>query len=225
LTGAWHQALRYFQADSNNELISASLTEIMNRNGSDKGSGHHNYTEYYQKIFEPLREEKLNVLEIGIGTTDPNIPSSMCGTPGGYTPGSSLRGWAEYFHNSAIYGCDIDTKILFQTDRIHTFGLDQTDLNSLNSKIVSHNRVYDIIIDDGLHNFVVNWNVLKTCFCKLASKGYYIIEDICDFNPALLNDPFMEKIEFRYISIPNAKNKSDNNIVVARWKGEPIFSL
>lgn len=85
----WHNALISFQK--------SSLTEIMNRNGSDKGSGHHNYTNYYEKLFGHLRECKIDVLEIGIGSNNKNIPSNMSGTPGGYKPGASLRGWKEYF--------------------------------------------------------------------------------------------------------------------------------
>lgn len=216
--GGWHKALTHFQG----QLLQPSLTEIMNRNGSDKGSGHHNYTDLYDRLFRSIREEKMNILEIGIGTNNPTIPSSMCGTPGGYKPGSSLRGWAEYFCNSNIFGCDIDKDILFKENRIETFYLDQTDSKVIQEQIVDRDRIYDIIIDDGLHRFDVNWSVLKQIFCKLKPNGYYIIEDILDFNPNVYTDSFMQQIEFRYIKVPNAKNPADNNIVVARWKGQEI---
>lgn len=212
--GGWHKALLAFQK--------RDLTEIMNRNGSDKGSGHHNYTIYYSKLFDTIREEKLDLLEFGIGSINPRIPSNMCGTSGGYRPGSSLRGWKEYFYNANIYGCDIDKSILFQEDRITTFYVDQISREVLRDQIVNKDQMYDIIIDDGLHNFSVNWFVLKEIFGKLKENGYYIIEDIYNFDRNVYNDPFLNEIEFKYIQIPNPRNTSDNNIVVARRKGKFI---
>ena len=221
--GGWHRALTEFQCSS--DTVKPNLTEIMNRHGSDKGSGHHNYTEYYSVLFDSIREEKMNILEIGIGTNNPSIPSSMCGTPGGYVSGASLRGWEEYFLNSQIYGCDIDRDILFEKGCISTFFLDQTNPEVIQKEIIDCERMYDIIIDDGLHHFHTNWNLLKLIFCKLNRGGIYVIEDIRDFDTGVYSDPFLEKIEFRYVVVPNPKNPADNNIVVARWKGEKIPEL
>lgn len=199
----------------------STLTEIMIKHGSDKGGGHHNYTEYYEKLLGHLRNDKINLLEIGIGTMNPNIPSSMAGTPGGYTPGSSLRGWKEYFPNGRIYGCDIDKEILFFDNRIQTFFLDQTSPKSIDEAICKVDRTYDIIVDDGLHDFNVNCKVMKQIFHKLNDDGYYIIEDILPYlyNPEHI---FTEGIEWKYIRIPNEKNNFDNNILVARKKGKFI---
>ena len=62
---------------SNSNL--SELCEIMNRNLSDKGNGWHNYTKLYHELFKHRRHEKLNILEIGIGSIDPSIPSNMTG--------------------------------------------------------------------------------------------------------------------------------------------------
>jgi hypothetical protein len=218
--GGWHRALTHFQLkETKQEKKMEHLTTIMNRNGSDKGSGHHNYTEFYAELLAPFREKKINVLEIGIGTVNPNIPSSMCGTPGGYFPGASLRGWKEYFPNAEIYGCDIDRNILIFEDRITTFYLDQTDSKSVQEAICDVDRMYDIIIDDGLHHFPTNWAVLKQIYRKLNYGGIYIIEDIVDFDPKLFDDPFIhskraagDTCEFK--PIPNPRNTADNNLVV-----------
>lgn len=59
----------------------SSLTDIMNKHGSDKGGGHHNYTEYYSTLFEFLRNKPINILEIGIGSLNPNIESNMTYIP------------------------------------------------------------------------------------------------------------------------------------------------
>lgn len=202
-----------------------ALTEIMNRYGSDKGSGHHNYTKYYDKIFNHLRNLPLNVLEIGIGSINSSIPSNMAGTPNKYTPGASIRGWRDYFSNAKIYGCDIDKDILFESDRISTFFLDQTDSKVIQEQIVDKDIMYDIIIDDGLHHFPTNWAVLKQIFTKLTDTGYYIIEDIIDFNPDTLTEAFANEVEMAYSIIPNPQNNVDNNILIVRKKGQCILRL
>ena len=108
------------------------LCKIMKKHGSDKGLGYHNYTTLYDKLFSSLKDTKINILEVGLGTNNVNIPSNM-GVNG--IPGASLRGWEEYFSNpeSVIVGLDIDKDILFQTNKIKTFYCDQTDKNSINN--------------------------------------------------------------------------------------------
>lgn len=198
------------------------LTSIMNYNMSDKGSGHHNYTSYYSTLFEPIRNKKLNILEIGIGSINPSIPSNMSGTIGKYKPGASLRGWRDYFPNATIYGCDIDRDILFTDDRIKTFYLNQCDPVSIKEQVVDKNIIYDIIIDDGLHNFHVNVNVLSLLYEKLNMNGFYIIEDIVDFDPYLFHShPIIQTISnsngfCSYVQLANSKNNADNNLLVVR---------
>jgi hypothetical protein len=66
----------------------ASLGELMTTHGSDKGSGGHNYTNVYEKILNHLvGKEDVNIFELGIGTNNPNLPSTM-GVNG--VPGASL---------------------------------------------------------------------------------------------------------------------------------------
>lgn len=210
--GVWHQALTIYQRTSD-------LTEIMNSNGSEKGGGHHNYTELYEALFETIREEKLHVLEIGIGSVNPRIPSNMSGSQGGkYRPGASLRGWRQYFPNSRIYGCDIDREILFHDDRITTFYMNQLDPHSIHEAIGSKERMYDIVIDDGLHYFPVNFAVMKQILPKLKPDGIYIIESIVQFDQQVQNDPITMLYDIKYVEIPNPRNRVDNNILIVRKK-------
>src|SRR5579871_4109364 len=93
-------------AESIINIVNSGETElcrIMNEEGSDKGNGHHNYTKLYSKLFSDIRNEKLNILEIGIGSINPTIKSNMCGCQN-YKPGASQRGWRRYFPNAMIYG-------------------------------------------------------------------------------------------------------------------------
>ena len=206
------------------ERPKTQLCEIMNRNLSDKGNGHHNYTKLYDHLFSFFRHEKLNILEIGVGSIDPNIPSNMSGGDLGlyYKPGASIRGWREYFPNSEIYCCDIDNSILdFQDSQIHGFFLDQTNdyiLNAVANEGIIKDVKFDIIIDDGLHFFPVNTNVMNFYIPKVKKGGYYIIEDIIDtqYSQRSINFNILNNKNYQYIKFPNPKNTVDNNLFVVK---------
>lgn len=70
-------------------------------------------------------------------------------------PGGSLRMWEEYFPRASIYGADIDSSCLFQEGRIATFQMDQTDPDSAGDFWIRVGESsFDLIIDDGLHEFL-----------------------------------------------------------------------
>jgi len=155
-----------------------TLTDLMNKYGSDKGKERHNYTLVYEKIFSKFKKKQINLFELGLGTNYTDIPSSM--GPDG-KPGASLRGWRDYFENSNIYGADIDKRILFDEERIKTYFVDQTDSKKI-EELWSNQDLkdidFDIIVDDGLHEIYANICFLKNSFYKLKIDGIYIIEDI-----------------------------------------------
>lgn len=193
------------------------LCEIMNRNLSDKGNGHHNYTKLYHHLFEKIRHKPLDILEIGIGSINPQIQSNMCGYRF-YTPGASIRGWHEYFPNSNIYACDIDNSILnFSEKRIKGFYLDQTNEELLTS-IVNNgflkDKKFDIIIDDGLHEWTTNFKVMRRLLPLLKEQGYYFIESIPTpyYDYRYIDFNVLAGKEYQYIKLPNEKNTWDNNL-------------
>jgi hypothetical protein len=100
--------------------------------GSDKGSlcgrTAHTYTSFYEYLFSNIRSDVKLVLECGLGTNNPNIPSNM-GKNG--QPGASLRVWRDYFPNAQIIGVDIDKDILFTENRIETRYIDQTSSETI----------------------------------------------------------------------------------------------
>ena len=156
------------------------LNNIFNKYKSDKSSVH-NYDIIYNYILNKLGvNNNLNLLEIGIGTNNPNLISTM-GLHG--TPGASLRSWSEYLPNSRIYGADIDRNILFadEINRIETSYVDQLNLETY--KVFS-NIKYDLIIDDGLHSIGANLNTLIFGLRQLKMNGWIVIEDI--------NEKFLE---------------------------------
>ena len=65
------------------------------------------FIELYEKYFAPLKNSKINILEIGIEN------------------GDSLRIWREYFPNANIIGIDIEHKD-FKIDNVDIYQGDQS---------------------------------------------------------------------------------------------------
>ena len=116
------------------------------------------FIEIYEKYFNEVKNEKLNILEIGIDK------------------GDSLRIWRDYFPNAKICGLDIDKKD-FKINGVEFFFGDQSDKNFLKTIIDKYNS-FDIIIDDGSHiskHIITSFNYL---YPYLNDNGLYIIEDL-----------------------------------------------
>jgi SAM-dependent methyltransferase len=207
-----------------NEKTPTILCEIMGRNKSDKGNiditnSWHNYTTLYNSIFENLRNNNLRIFELGLGTNNINLPSNM-GVNG--RPGASLYGWSEYFPNSLIFGADIDMNILFNTDKIKTYFCDMLNPSIIkdmwNNKDLHEN--FDIIIEDGLHEFNANVCFFENSIHKLKKGGYYIIEDIHHNDFISFENKIKEwkniypYLNFNLIKIPSTRNIYDNNLLV-----------
>lgn len=212
--------MRYtFEHDKNSPLC-----EIMGRNKSDKGStdivnSWHNYTTFYYLIFKHLQNKSIRLFELGLGTNNTDIPSNM-GSNG--RPGASLYGWAEFFPNAKIFGADIDSSILFNIENIRTFFCDQTSSSSIQT-LWSHgdlNENFDIIIDDGLHEFDANVCFFENSIYKLNVNGIFIIEDIHVNSIHSYIDKITEwenkynGLLFTLVKIPSSKNHLDNNLLV-----------
>jgi len=209
------------------------LCDIMDKHKSDKASkpdwvnyGGHNYTRFYSQIFEEFRNKDIDLFELGIGTNNTSILCNM----GEYgTPGASLRGWKEYFQNANIYGADIDSSILFQEERIISLFCDQTNPQEIKFMWDKLDKRMDIIIDDGYHNFDANLIFLKNSLSKLKYNGYYIIEDISeyDLHKWISEIPILEKAysgyEFSLVKLKWTHN--DNSLLIIRNKTNMMLDL
>ena len=154
---------------------SDKLGNVLKINHSDKSTSH-DYHYLYYFILNKLNNENLNILEIGLGTNDPNLVSTM-----GYggRPGASLYAFKEYLPKANIYGADIDKNILFNEDRIKTCFVDQLDLKSFENIKNTFGKIqYDLIIDDGLHSIGANLNTLLFALDNVKLNGWIVIEDI-----------------------------------------------
>lgn len=195
------------------------LCQIMKKHGSDKSLGKHNFTTFYSFIFDGLKDQPLKVFELGLGTNNIYMPSSM--GPNG-KPGASVRGWSEYFSHpeTQIFGADIDRDILFNERNIKTYYCDQTN-PAVIQKMWDETNVdlFDIIVEDGLHTYEANKTFLANSFHKLKKGGVYIVEDLIPRSVELFR---RELIEYKnllnlshieIINIPNEINSYDNSIL------------
>lgn len=193
------------------------LSTLMNLYGSDKGGRNnvHNYADFYSTIFDKKRLLVKNFLEIGLGTNDINLPSNM-GKQG--IPLASLRAWRDYFPKANIFGADIDKKILKNEKRIKTFFVDQTKKKTIDllfKKIKI--KQFDVILEDGLHEFNANINFFENSIKYLSKKGIYIIEDVY-YKDQEKFIKYFNKLEYKFsiVDIYHPKNISNNCIVLVQ---------
>ena len=147
--------------DKKNEK--STLKDLFNYYGTDKDN--HGYTEFYEKHFNPIKEKKLNILEIG-----------------SYA-GSSAASFAKFFTNANIFCIDINiSNFKYSSKKIKVFGLDIANKRMVNNFIKNitqskNDKFFDIIIDDGSHKLNDMLTSLNILFKYVKNDGFYIIED------------------------------------------------
>jgi len=176
------------------------LCEIMDRHNSDKCTPH-KYTEVYHKLFKDLNPN--HVFEMGIGHSNIDFTCNMGHIPN-YRPGSSLRGWKEFFPTATIYGADIYNEAVLEAreDRIQTFQCNQLEYYEIKD-VFKNLPMMDIIIDDGYHVFRANANFFEASIDHLAPDGIFAIEDI----QPMYFDAFHEKIKEWKLRFPQLNFK------------------
>lgn len=154
------------------------LGKLFEHHLSDKSTTH-NYYILYTYIINQLggKDKPIKLLEIGLGTNNPDLVSSM-GHEG--RPGASVYAFCDYLPNAEIFGADVDRNILLQTDRIKTAYVDQMNLATFDrmQKDLGGPHKYDLIIDDGLHSIGANFNTLLFALDSLNNDGWFVVEDI-----------------------------------------------
>jgi hypothetical protein len=141
------------------------ISEILLKYKSDKNLGlgptgeGHCYGPAYDQIFDSFnRNDKLNILEIGV------------------QKGGSLVAWKEYFQNASIYGIDIEDQILDEYRR-NDFNYLIEDIKSDEAKAWLKDKTFDIIIDDGSHKPYDIMYVVDNFLKNLNPKGWMVLED------------------------------------------------
>ena len=182
-----------------------TLTEIANRLGTDKGTQHfeyHSYTETYQELFYPLKDEKIKMLEIGVA--DPRFP------------GASIQMWTEFFSNIDFIGFDINQDCKkFEKENVQIFIGDQSVTEDLNQCVSEYGGDYDIIIDDGLHTHFHHIKSFEALYPHLKENGLYVIEDLHAYDCINTIEWFKEK------NIPFELH-NNNKLLIHRKQTKPL---
>lgn len=118
------------------------------------------FTEAYDSFFRKHRNEKFNLLEIGVWN------------------GGSMAMWEEYFPNAQIFGIDMDDRCIHSSShRVHIHIANQANKEEM-EKICDYIGELFIVCDDGSHRADDIIISLDTIYPYLSNGGYYIIEDI-----------------------------------------------
>ena len=139
--------------------------------GGDKTSLGKGFTKKYEQLFEPLRDQPVELLELGI------------------LYGRSIAMWSDYFSKGMIHGLDLSlgpfTRNKSTLDKMGAFKnnnhkLYEYDIRSTKFKdeFIKTCPHFDIIIDDALHQPKQQFDNFMLLFSKLKNGGYYIVEDL-----------------------------------------------
>lgn len=148
-----------------------TLDEICIKNETDKASRHpvkgHNYAQFYDRFFSPVRNLPIKLVEIGVGGAQ------------------SIKSWLDYFPYAQVVGVDN----VQSTNPWNTVGEkphprykfvwgDQTSEIFWKCFVADYGSDWDVFIDDGGHfaNQVVT--TFESMWQHVKSGGLYCIEDL-----------------------------------------------
>jgi hypothetical protein len=148
-----------------NKQAGAALNALAERHyGADSNRKLALYLAEYERLFEPMRDAPLRLLELGVKF------------------GASMLLWSDYFPNATIVGLDIaDKPKAFPADkRLHFVQGCQADHAALDKCANIAGGQFDIIVDDASHLGTLSAASFTHLFPRhLKPGGYYVVEDIC----------------------------------------------
>jgi|TARA_R110002126_G_scaffold291793_1_gene458657 hypothetical protein len=165
-----------------------NLTDLADRFGTDKGSGRHRYTEFYQMVFAPLRTRAIHLLELGLQDGGPEHGAAP---ERATTDLPSVRMWLEYFPKGRISGLDVSDFTWFQDPRFRFLQCDlerRADLAAVTDGIAP----FDIVIDDASHASHHQQSAFLELFGRVKPGGFYMIEGL-RWQPDALEQPKITK--------------------------------
>ena len=138
-------------------------------------------------------------------------------------PLASLRAWRDFFPNAKIFGADIDRKILKDEERIKTYYVDQTNPSSIKEMFTQIKVAkFDIILEDGLHEYNANICCFENSINFLEKDGIYIIEDVYHKDQKKFLDYFKKtNYNFSIVDLYHERNIANNCVIIIR-KNENI---
>jgi cephalosporin hydroxylase len=175
-------------------ILHANSHDLQN---CDKGSLH-SYIDHYEKLFAPMRDTTVRLLEIGV------------------QGGISVLMWREYFSKSDVTGIDVDYGML--QPKVSTAASSDPNIHLIRAdaalpSVVDHlSGKYDIVIDDGSHHFahqIASFFILEP---HLSDGAIYVIEDIQNEREAAMLNKLIPGSEI--VDLRQTKNRYDDLILV-----------
>lgn len=167
---------------------------------TDKSTVHSYIPHLYDQFLDPLRDEEINILEIGT------------------REGDSIRLWDDFFTKANIYGMDNNNAKLYEevvSEKV-TMHLGNAYSQEMADKVPD----MDVIIDDGPHSLASQLLCIEFYFNKLKEGGIIIIEDIQKFEYIdQLEKKYIEcggTKEFEYYDLRHIKRRYDDLVAVLK---------
>ena len=146
----------YFNSDKGNFF----LNQYTRSKKRDKIQGHQ-YAIFYDKYFKDIKNNQLNILELGS------------------FKGGAAAAFSFFFKNSKIYSGDLYPDIFnFYSKKIINFKIDTSSEDSINKFVEKINLKYDIVIEDAGHFLKDQIISLFLLFKTLKPKGTFVIEEL-----------------------------------------------
>jgi len=171
----------------NSKYFKSSLSEIFQNLNCDKGHSMriednkilktHNYTPFYEKYLKIFRDKKIKILELGSHE------------------GKGIASLYYFFPYAYLIGANINPfQMKYYSSRIEEIFIDVSSKKILQNFCNYMDTNFDLIIDDASHNLRDILITLPIVFKKLKSGGYYVIEDINQFEVFKNLNPSNEKL-------------------------------
>jgi hypothetical protein len=191
----------------------SKLVDLIDNSLTDKNTCH-SYINTYERIFSSKKNDKNNILEIGIGEPKQNKEN-----------GGSIKLWHDYFLNSTIYGLDIHhisnvNDCIKNNDRIKLItSVDAYNKTFIENTFIKNDIKFDILIDDGPHTLDSMVFFVKNYLPLLNDNGVFVIEDIPDIKwTQILTENTPEEYK-KYIQIEDLrhiKNRWDDIMFIIK---------
>jgi len=188
LKRATNKIINLDKKKNTSQYYNLSLSKLFQYFNCDKGSTlkidgqekiikTHNYTIFYEKYFKKIRNREIRILEIGSHE------------------GRGLASLYYYFPNSKLCGANINPfQMRYHSERMNEIYIDVSSKKILKNFNKYFDKEFDIIIDDASHNLKDILQTLPMLFKNLKAGGFYVIEDINQFEVFKNLNPTNEKL-------------------------------
>ena len=158
----------------------ANLTDMANEAGLNIGVGRQRYTELYHLLFQPLRDQKLNLLNLGDGGGDETQVQDL----------PRIQLWLDYFSKAKIFHMD-KAQRTSADERVTSLVGDMEDVDAIREAVEDLPPV-NIIVDEATHASHHQQFCFLGLWDKLASGGVYAIENL-RWQPRAIERPGLTK--------------------------------